>query len=150
MASKMLGRPRWALLSFVVAIGCATPALDADTSRPAARVSAQPTVAYGLTKPNWGTGLPVPSAPADACPREKETLESALGIKAAEACGSLRELRALQGGDGTGIGNGDRPVDPKSYAPFCYRLGHTILVAEYEKTGTQCTRLVGLSLAAMR
>ena len=75
-------------------------------------------------------------------PPRTQRIRTAFDSKAADACGSLRAGPPI-----ATVGDGDKPTSTKTYAPICYKLGKAILVVEYEMEGTQCTRLVGVSLA---
>jgi len=122
-----------------IVAGCATH-LAPDKSRAVAYVTTNGTPSAGLVPAcTWkDTGLPRPTAPATACPHEREEFEAALGLKAAEACGDIRRQDAPRTGDL------DHPVGVP-IAPHCYALGARILVVEYEERATTCSHIVGMA-----
>src|SRR4051794_18531991 len=100
-------------LALASGAGC-TSALHPDRSRPAARVTALPTPAYGLAPPNWGDGLPTPARSSASCPQERTAFEAAFDLTPANACGSLRAGPPI-----ATVGDGDTPTSAKTYAPIC-------------------------------
>ncbi len=126
-------------------VACAPPVVLApDTTKPGVAVLAEPVAAGGLVTPgSWqGGGLSV-AADASDCPHHQEELERALDLRSADACPIVREQPPTE------VGDGDAELPP-SIAPHCYELGASILVVQYLKVKTSCTKVVGLAVLPRR
>jgi hypothetical protein len=140
----------------IAAEGCGGKYLLPDKSRALAYVTTNRPIAAGLVPAgSWkdDAAMPRPGPPSSPCPREKEELEAALGLTAADACGDIRRKDAPGFADAdsraTGSaappgGDGDAPI-ASAVAPHCYPIGKHILVVEYERRKTQCSRIVGMA-----